>query len=163
MNRRQVAFVLFVVGSSLVASAVRTDASETVTATVSVSAAVATRTSLQVSDDVLRFDVADEATVATASVDFSAGMRITSSSDIMLTVEPIGSLEGPGGAADVETSISFDGVGDGTRAGRLIAAGPSVAGRWHGSGLRQGRLQFTLRAAAPGRYVVPVRFVLSTP
>jgi hypothetical protein len=137
-------------------------ASETASATVSVTASVATRTSLRVSDEVLRFDVADNGQLATAAIDFSAGVRIPSSADVMLTVEPLGAMDGPGGAADVETAVSFAGEGDGTRSG-LLSPAPAVAGRWHGSGLRQGRLLFTLRTSASGHYVLPVRFVLSTP
>jgi hypothetical protein len=81
----------------------------------------------------------------------------------MLTVEPLGSIAGPGGAADAGAAISFDGDGDGIRSGTLGGAAPTIAGRWHGSGLHRGRLRFTLRATASGHYELPVRFVLATP
>jgi hypothetical protein len=80
-----------------------------------------------------------------------------------LSVEPLRAIDGPGGAADVETSLSFQGSGDGTLAGPLSPDTQAVAGRWLGSGLRTGRFVFSLRAAAPGSYTVPIRFVLSTP
>ena len=41
--------------------------------------------------------------------------------------------------------------------------GPSTVGRWRGSGLRRGRLVFTLRDGTAGPSSVPVRFVLSAP
>jgi hypothetical protein len=128
-----------------------------------VTAAVTTRTALKVSQDVLRFDVPEDQTSGIAVIEFSAGMRIPSSADVVLTIEPLGSIAGPGGAADVDAGISFDGDGDGTRSGTLGSAVPSIAGRWHGSGLHQGRLRFTLRATASGHYELPVRFVLTTP
>ena len=81
----------------------------------------------------------------------------------MLSVEPVRSLDGPGGAADVESSVSLAGQGEGTLTGAVGFAGPTVAGRWVGSGLRTGRLVFSLRVAASGRYTLPVRFVLSAP
>jgi hypothetical protein len=148
--------------AGLLTCAVRSEASDTAYATVTVTASVATRTSLRVSGDVLRFDVSENGRVATAAIDFSAGIRIPSSTDLVLTVEPLGAIEGPGGAADADAAISFDGEGDGARSGQLGSV-PSIAGRWHGSGFRQGRLFFRLRASASGRYVLPVRFVLSTP
>jgi hypothetical protein len=81
----------------------------------------------------------------------------------MLSVEPLRDVEGPGGAADVESSVTFEGEGEGTMAGRLTTAKPVVAGRWIGNGRRNGRLIFALRAAARGSYVLPLRFVLSAP
>jgi hypothetical protein len=48
-------------------------------------------------------------------------------------------------------------------AGTLAGAGAVVAGRWVGSGLRTGRLVFSLRAASGGTYTLPLRFVLSAP
>jgi hypothetical protein len=82
---------------------------------------------------------------------------------VVLSVEPLRAFDGPGGAADVVTAVSFSGVGEGTTSGALVQSQPSIAGRWTGSGLRTGTLVFVLRAAAPGTYLLPVRFVLSTP
>jgi hypothetical protein len=132
------------------------------TSTVSVHVPVASRTSLKVSSQIVEFSVLQADGDARASVDFSAGARVASGADVVLTVEPLRQLEGPGGAADVEASIVFDGDGDGLVRGRLDN-GPAVAGRWQGSGLRQGRVWFTIRANAAGTYTVPLRFVLSTP
>jgi hypothetical protein len=141
-------------------------ASESATASITVSAAIESRTSLKVSSQVLQFDVAVPGQPGVATVDFSAGARTRSGGDVVMTVEPLRAVEGnagPGGAADVETSITFAGTGDGTLAGTLQDANATVAGRWNGSGFRTGRLTFALRASAAGSYTVPVRFVLSTP
>jgi hypothetical protein len=78
-------------------------------------------------------------------------------------MEPSRGIDGPGGAADVETSLQFSGEGSGTLAGPVAARGMTTAGRWIGSGLRTGRLIFQLRASAAGTYAVPLRFVLSAP
>lgn len=138
-------------------------ADDTTSTTVAVTARFSSRTSLKVSNDFLRFDVTAPHQPATASVDFSAGARTQAGSEVLLSVEPIRALNGPGGASDVESSVSFAGEGDGTRGGALAAFGPTVAGRWTGSGLRHGRLVFALHAGSTGGYTVPVRFVLSAP
>lgn len=141
-----------------VAAPVRAGA--TATASVTVSVDVASRTSLRVSTDVLQFDGAGTGAPVTAAVEFSAGARVPRGGDVMLTVEPQRSMAD--GAAGVEPSITFEGEGDGTVAG-VLSGTPVVAGRWQGSGLRHGRVRFTLHADSVGSYVVPVRFVLSTP
>jgi len=123
---------------------------------------VATRTSLKVSSELLQFEVAQSGGTATAAIDFSAGARMSSGADVVLSVEPLRAVEGPGGAADVESSVSFAGSGPGLLAGAL-AGDTAIVGQWRGSGLRQGRVVFTLRANASGTYTLPVRFVLSTP
>jgi len=144
-------------------------ASDRATVTVTVSAQFNSRTSLKVSTQLLQFDIAAPGQPATAVVDFSAGARTRSGNDVVLSVEPARGVEGPGGAADVESSLTFAGEGDATMAGHVGPAGPagpagpSIAGRWTGSGLRTGRLVFSLRAGASGTYTVPMRFVLSTP
>lgn len=138
-------------------------AAETATASVSVSVLVTSRTSLKVSSDVVQFNVTEAGGGATASVDFSAGARVASGADVVLTVEPLRQVEGPGAAADVETAVTFEGDGDGLARGRLDTIRPTVAGRWQGSGLRHGRLSFTIRAHAAATYTLPLRFVLSTP
>jgi hypothetical protein len=140
-------------------------AEEIATAAVRVEAQFFARTSLQVSNDLLQFDVVpsgDRAT-ATASVSFLARARTASGADIVLTVEPLRSVEGPGGAADGGTALSFAGDGHGLLSGELSTAVPALVGRWQGSGVREGRVVFTLRADAMGNYRVPVRFVLSAP
>ena len=112
---------------------------------------------VSVSADLLRFEVTSPGQPVTATVEFSAGTRTQSDAHVVLSVDPIRGLEGPGGAGDVEASLSFAGHGEGTLDGMLRGAGPTVAGQWIGSGLRHGRLVFALRAGATGTYTVPVR------
>ena len=144
-------------------SATGADAEDVATGNVSVNVNFAPRTSLRVSSHLLRFDVTQTGATATATIDFTAGARMPSGSDVVLTVEPLRGIDGPGGAADVETDLSFSGQGDGLMAGALSSSAHAVVGRWQGSGLRTGRVVFTLRANAAGSYSFPVRFVLSTP
>ena len=132
-------------------------------ATVAINAQVAARTSLRVSSDVLRFDVAGPGATATAVIEFSAGTRTASDENVVLTVEPLRAIAGPGGAADVETTLSVNGDGEGLLPAVVSSTGGTVVGRWQGSGRRTGRLLFALRADASGSYSMPVRFVLSTP
>jgi hypothetical protein len=138
-------------------------AAETANATVVVNAQFSSRTSLRVSAELLQFDVARPDQPALAVVDFSAAARTQAGAEVVLSVEPVRGAEGPGGAADVESSITFTGEGDGALGGTVATAGGTLAGRWIGSGLRNGRLLFSLRAAAPGTYTVAMRFVLSAP
>lgn len=135
---------------------------DTASRALTVSATFSSRTSLKVSADLLRFEVA-AGQPATAIVEFSAGTRTQSGAQVVLSVEPLRGVEGPGGAGDVETSLSFAGQGEGTLGGMLRGTGPTVAGQWMGSGMRHGRLVFALQADASGTYTVPVRFVLSAP
>lgn len=131
--------------------------------TVIVNVSLATRMSLTVSSRLLQFDVAQPGDVATAALDFTAGARTPAGSDVVLTIEPERALGGPGGAADVESDLRFTGEGQGMLAGSIAHGYSTVVGRWQGSGLRQGRVLFTLRASAAGSYSLPVRVVLSTP
>jgi hypothetical protein len=130
-------------------------------ANLSITAQFAPRTSLKVSSQLLQFDVTQG--TATTTIEFSAGARTPSQGEIVLSVEPLSGLSGPGGAADVDTAITVSGDGEGLFSTRLESASTTVVGRWHGSGLRQGRLVFTLNAPTAGSYAMPVRFVLSTP
>jgi len=128
-------------------------AKEVVTARVAILVQVTARTSLTVSTDQLRFDPLPDGG-AEADIDFCAAARIASGSDIVLTVQPM---------TPVDAVVTFSGSGDGTQAGTLSTVTPATAGRWHGSGLRRGRLVFRLRDAAHAPMSVPVRFVLSAP
>ncbi len=121
------------------------------------------RTSLTVSTRVLEFRIEPGATHAEAVVDFTAGMRAQPGTEVVLTVEPTTAPDGPGGAADVETTVSFAGDDTGIQTGVLDTTRASVAARWSGGGQRRGRLIFTLHASAPGVYRVPVSYVLGTP
>jgi hypothetical protein len=128
-------------------------AKDVVTARVAILVHVAARTSLTVSTDQLRFDsLADGG--AEADVEFCAAARVASGSDVVLTVQPLGPFDGV---------VTFSGSGDGALAGTLSTAAPAAAGRWHGSGLRRGRLVFRVADAAHASASVPVRFVLSAP
>ena len=131
-------------------------------ASVVVSAVFGPRTSLNLSTEVLRFDVTSPGRPAIVALEFSAGIRTHSGAEVMLSVEALRALDGMG-AADVESSLTFVGEGEGTSAGTVDPKALAVAGRWQGSGHRTGRLIFSLRTAATGTYTIPVRFVLSTP
>jgi len=137
-------------------------ASESVTASVAVTAEFASRTSFKVSTDVLRFEVTDQTGIATAEVDFTAAAVTRAGGEVTLSVEAGGALEGPA-AAGHGTDMTVSGTTAGTTAGAIVHSSPSLAARWIGSGVRAGRLIFTLRAATIGRYTVPVHFVLSAP
>jgi hypothetical protein len=132
---------------------------EIVTVSVPVTVTVCSRTSLKVSSDTLRFDAGAAGADASASVDFSAAGRTARDGELVLSVEPLGGGDRPGGGEP----ITFVGSGEGTRSGALRPDSPTVAARWIGSGLRTGTLTFSWRPAAPGSYAVPLRFVLSTP
>jgi hypothetical protein len=137
-------------------------AGPTQTASVLVTANFTSKTSLKVSTELLHF-VGTGSGEALATVEFIAAARTRSDGDVVLTVEAMRGVDGPGGAADVETAVTFQGEGAGARSGVLSPVSASVAGRWSGSGRRTGRLVFALRAAAAGTYTVPVRFSLSAP
>lgn len=160
MRSRQ---VLLLALFAIVASARAVIAEDISLASVQVNVQVTNRTSLKVSSEWLHFDVAQPGGLATASIDFSAGARTAAAGSIVLSVEPLRGIEGPGGAADVDSALTVSGEGDGLVGGRIDPAHTTVVGRWQGSGLRQGRLVFSLRANAAGNYSMPVRFVLSTP
>lgn len=147
----------------LAAGAAPAAASESASAAVTVTATFGTRTSLDVSTQLLQFDTRQPGQPATASVDFAAKARTGTESEVLLSVEALRSVDESGGAADLETSVTFEGEGEGTLRGRVASAMPVLAARWVGSGRRHGRLVFTLRAGARGSYSLPVRFVLSAP
>jgi len=159
MRNSRLLLAALLVGFSATAAA----AEDVASGNVSVNVNFAARTSLKVSSHLLQFDVTQAGATATAAIDFTAGARMPSGSDLVLTVEPLRSIDGPGGAADVETDLSFSGEGAGLMAGALSSSAHAVVGRWQGSGLRTGRVVFKLRANAAGSYSLPVRFVLSTP
>ena len=137
-------------------------ADQTATQTVQARVQFQSRTSLTVSSSLLQFSHADPQSPTVLTVDFTAGARTELAGEVVLTVEVLRAIEGPGGASDLELDLSFSGEGDGTRSGSLSSL-PSIAGRWTGSGAHRGRLSFALRAALPGDYTVPLRFVLSAP
>jgi|SRR5882672_11081882 len=156
-------FLSSVVVTSAVLSVATIASAETASGTVVVAATFNSRTSLNISTDVLQFDVVAASEPAVATVDFSAGARTVAGAQVVLSIEPIQDVHGPHGPADAESSLTFSGVGEGTLSGTVASSGLTAAGRWTGSGLRHGRLVFALRATAVGSYNVPVRFVLTAP
>jgi hypothetical protein len=155
--------ILASLGLLLVVPVSRADAGETATAAVRVEVHIAARTSLKVSSQVLLFNVLEPGGAATASIDFGAAARVAAGDDVVLTVERLSDAEMPGDAADVEPMVTFAGEGAGVVAGTIRCDTPAIAGRWRGSGKREGRLVFRMQAPAAGNYSVPVRFVLSIP
>ena len=137
-------------------------ADQSATQTVQARVQFESRTSLTVSSDVLHFSHHDPQQPTVLTIDFTARARTAASGEVVFTVELLQAIEGPGGAADVDASVSFSGEGEGTQAGSLSGAA-SIAGRWTGSGAHSGRLSFALRTAARGDYRVPLRFVLTAP
>jgi hypothetical protein len=158
---RRIAPSILVIAATLMSllGAGATAGAEVANVSLPVNVTVFSRTSLRVSTDLLRFDVAAPDAQASVIVDFSAAARTARDGELVLSVEAAG--VNPDGAP--ELPVTFVGQGDGTRSGTLHATRTSVAARWTGSGLRTGSLIFSVRVAAPGQYIVPVRFVLSTP
>jgi hypothetical protein len=150
-------------GLLLAVAVPRADAGETATAAVRVEVHIAARTSLRVSSHVLLFNVLEPGGAATASIEFSAGARVAAGDDVVLTVERLSDAEKPGDGADVKPTMTFAGEGAGVVPGTIRGDTPAIAGRWHGSGKRDGRVVFTMQPPAAGDYSVPVRFVLSIP
>ena len=132
---------------------------ESATTTLVVSAAFNSRTSLNVSTDVLQFDVGSASDSAVTTVEFSARARTAGGAQVVLSVERLDEVPQLRG----QSSLTFSGVGDGTLSGAVAPTGLTVVSRWSGSGLWHGTVVFALRDSAPGKYVVPVRFVLSAP
>ena len=163
MRSRDVLTTLTILLLTLVPGASSAAAEDVASKNVTVNVSLATRTSLKVSTQLLQFDLTRPGDIATAALEFTAASRTPAGSDIVLTVEPERGLEGPGGAADVESDLRFTGEGGGMLAGSVAIGQSTIVGRWQGSGLREGRVIFTLRASAAGSYSLPVRVVLSTP
>src|SRR6187397_176570 len=117
MRTRSLAFGT--IALALACGAGRANVQRVANANVQVRMDVSPRTSLKVSSQVLHFEVPQSGGVATAVIDFSAGARLASGADLVLSVEPLRAIDGPGGAADVESSLSFAGEGPGLVAGPL--------------------------------------------
>ncbi len=105
---------------AIVATPTVLSAEETDSKSVTITAMIGSRTSLKVSSQLLQFDVTEPGRDAIATVDFSAGARTRQGEEVVLTVEPMRAIDGPGGAADVETALTFTGQGDGTCQGPWI-------------------------------------------
>jgi hypothetical protein len=151
-------FLTFTVVLGLAAPSIAADSASS-SASVVVNANFSTRTSLKVSSQMLQFAVPSGDETAGVEVDFTAAARTRAGGEVILLVESLGPIDdGSEGSADV----TFTGEGQGTNRGSLVVDGATPVARWIGSGLRTGRLTFTLRAVA-GRYTLPVRFLLAAP
>ena len=156
-------FLSCVLVASAALSVAATASAETASATMVVAATFHSRIALNVSTEVLEFTVIASGEPALAAIDFSARARTTSDGQVVLSIEPLQALQIPHRLTASDSVLTFSGVGEGTLSGVVAPTGPTVAGRWHSSGQRQGRLLFALRTGATGQYEVPVRFVLSAP
>src|SRR5512133_1525092 len=112
-------------------------AADTAYGSISVVATFSSRTTLQVSADLLQFEVMNPNAPATASVDFVAAARTHAGFPVVLSVESVPTEAGPHA---FDPSLSFTGEGEGTKAGVVSSDMPTIAGEWIGSGLRRGRL-----------------------
>lgn len=119
----------------------------------SIRTSLAAATSLQVSSHVLVFDVPGGGTGAVTSLDYVASARTQHGGEVILCVE----RPGGDGALDPPAALTLEDTD------APVSDAPVVAQRWVGSGTRSGRLTFRLRTATSGRYVVPVRVLLSAP
>ncbi len=130
-----------------------------------IGARVGVATALRVSESVLRVpaSIGGQSAVL-ATIDVEAAARTRTDGEVVLTVEALSGLGTLGaGAPQGEVAIEFAGSADGMESGTLSAT-PQVAGRWSGSGVRRGRLTFTLHASGDVTGgVVQLRFLLTTP
>ena len=123
-----------------------------VTKSVTATATFASRTSLRVSTQVLRFHVTDEAVAAEAVVEFAAGARTSRDAEVVLVVRTPTEMSG--------MMLTVSGGTPDAVPGTVANADGTVVARWVGGGGRNGHLQFRLRAA-PGTSASPVTFQLS--
>ena len=152
--------MLLALVAGLLTVAVNASAADIASGSISVLATFSSRTTLQVSVDLLEFEVTSPAAPVTASVDFTAAARTRAGAPVVLSIESVGA---PGGPNTPDASLSFSGEGEGTTAGIVSPDSPTIAGQWVGSGVRRGRFLFALRANSTGTYTVPLRFVLTAP
>ena len=145
--------------AGLLTVAVDASAAESACSSVTVVATFSSRTTLQVSSDLLRFDVISADAPATASIDFVAAARTHAGGPVVLSIEPVR----PADSDDAASSLSVNGDGASTMSTAISADEPTVAGQWIGSGVRRGRLVFALRTAMLGNHVIPIRLVLTAP
>jgi hypothetical protein len=131
-------------------------------------ATIRASTRLSVSDHVLMIaprQTGDQGPLNAGAIEFRAWARTASDGEVILTVEPLASIASlSGGASGTETTIGFEGSGDGAQTGALSDAHPETVARWVGSGLRTGRLIFTVRGpVSPQGGTLPLRFLLAAP
>jgi hypothetical protein len=131
-------------------------------------ATVRASTQLRVSEHVLVIaprQTGDGGPLNAGAIEFLAAARTASDGEVILTVEPLEPIASlSGGAGGTETTIAFEGTGDGARSGALRDEAPQTAARWVGSGRRTGRLTFTVRGpVSPHGATLPLRFLLTAP
>jgi hypothetical protein len=114
------------------------------------------RARVVVSSEILHFHVGDEGAPAGFSIAYRAGARTSSTGDVLLSVRPV-NLSGVSSAIALTVVSGPDAV-----PGLLTAGHPTIAARWTGGGVRDGRLSFQL-TAAPGTYAIPVEFRITAP
>jgi hypothetical protein len=132
------------------------------TATVAMRVEFRNQTALHVSTSQLRFDVSRPNDTSAASIEFTAAARTRRDGDVLLTVQPVGDMQAPDGASSAGLVVGYQ--GEGHNSGTLADSGPHVVGAWMGSGVRPGRVMFTLLGAhTPGVYSMSLKFVLSAP
>jgi hypothetical protein len=124
-----------------------------VTQAVTATATFGPRIALQVSSQVLHFHVTDPSAPALMSVDFAVWGRTGKDGAMALAVEIV---DPPG---PTPYALAIVGGSEGVAAGPLAHGAPKVMARWGGGGFRSGRVTFRLDAA-PGRYEIPVRFLV---
>jgi hypothetical protein len=98
-------------------------------------------------------------------IEFRAAARTARHSEVVLTVEPMSTLDALGnGAAGPQPAVGFLGSGERARNGVLRAGQPAEVARWVGSGLHAGRVTFVVRGSVrPQGASVPLRFLLALP
>lgn len=159
------AVLALALGAPLGADIFASDASIAVTR---FQATIRTSTSLRMSDQRLVItprQTDDDGPLTAGSIEFRAAARTSSDGEVLLTVEPLAPIASlAGGAGDSATTIAFLGDGDGAQSGSLSDAHPETAARWVGSGVRTGRLTFTVRGpVSPQGATLPLRFLLTAP
>ena len=144
------------------------NASDQAVAVTRFQATVRPSTSLRVSDHLLVIDprpLRYHGPIVAGAIEFRAAARTAGDGEVVLTVEPLTTIDAlGGGAADGLTTISFQGSGVGAKDGVLRDRRPQTVARWVGSGLHTGRVTFVVRGPlTPQGATVPLRFLLTAP
>ncbi len=138
---------------------------QTQTVTLRITADVGTQARLRVSNTVLRFDGSRSAEVQPqATVEFDARARTHSGGEVVLTVELLDDLVDLDQTGKAPTTLSAAASGDASSQGRLSTGTRHVVARWIGSGMRTGRVCFSVIGESPeGALTVPIRMTLIVP
>jgi len=162
---RRLGLLLVSVCACALAYGTRVGASDQAVVVVRFQTAIQPSTSLRVSGDVLVIEShAGDGPVEVGSISFRAAARTARGGDVLLTVEPLSSVQGLGGGPGTLTAISFVGSGVGVQDGVLRDGRPETVARWVGSGLHTGRVTFVVSGPLPPQGAsVPLRFLLTSP